>query len=180
MTKDDLINLLKKYTPSFIINNAVSNAIYDGIASSLLTIYNAIVALVDANWTGKGLLKNATQNQIIFRDDDSEATIRTRLTDRFTRHPLVGSEDQILPDVRNLTGDQTATATYFDSSNCGLIVDVTYIGVDDQAIIDVNKLVRFNLTKSELGYEHIEFAKPTIREKFVPIDVEIIYNIIEA
>lgn len=177
MTKDEIKNLLKKYTPTFIVDNDVFDAIYDAIASSILTIDSAITSLKDANWTGKGLIKNAELNQVVFREDDAENTIQTKLTNRFTRHPLVGSEDQILTDVRDITGDQTATIDFFGPTQCGLIVDVTYIGVDVQAIVDVNKLIQVNISSSEIVYSDIDIVKPTIRERLVPIDIEIIYNL---
>lgn len=180
MTNTAFKNILKKYTPTFIVDNLILDAIYGGIANSLLTVYDTIVGLRDADWTGKGLIKNALLNHIIFREDDSEASIRTKLINRFTRHPLVGSEDQILADVKEITGDQTATIVFFGSNNCGLIVDVTYIGIDLQAIIDVNKLIQINLTRSELAYNDIGLVQPKIRGELVPIDVEIIYNITEG
>jgi len=176
MTKSDFKTILKKYTPAFIVDNDIFDALIDAVAGSLLTVYNFLDGLADANWTGKGLLKNAEENQVIFKNDDSEASIQTKLTNRYSDHKVRGTEDRILPEVKDILDDPLADVTFYESDNCGIIVDVTYIGIDVQAIINVNKLVDIDYHVSIISDAELELYSEFIRHKIVPLDVEIIYT----
>ncbi|MHB8841000.1 MAG: hypothetical protein ACYC56_04290 [Candidatus Aquicultor sp.] len=55
---------LEKFLPPFIAQSAIRDALLTAIARRLLELQQAIAALPNANWTGKGLILNAAENKI--------------------------------------------------------------------------------------------------------------------
>jgi len=75
--------------------------------------------------------------------------------------------------VKILTGDENATFAFYNSDNCGIIVVVTYIGIDEQAIIGVNKLIVCNFDIEAIEYR-VGSIIERIKKEIIPIDTQII------
>lgn len=59
---------LEKFLPPFIVPGNIRDALLTAIARRLVELQQAIAALPDANWTGKGLLLNAAESKILYNN----------------------------------------------------------------------------------------------------------------
>lgn len=142
MTIEQLKDKVLKFTPTFIKINEILTGLYMAIATSISYALTEIEALPNADWTGKGLIKNCEENGII-NAKRSEANLQTDLGNRFVINLKRGTEAGIIDDVGKLLDINSSvdlSITFYTFGSSGIIVGLTKLS-DAGAIVGSNKLI---------------------------------------
>lgn len=182
MNSEEIRSRIIKYLPDFatvanhsgevvttdslalIFINAVSNAI------SLLS--EEIKGLNSAIFQGKSLRLLCNEIRIFYSTNESDATIQARYQDQFSILQERGTEAGIDADLTALLGDAYISSEFTYNASCGIILDQNYIGIDEEAVEDLNKLIVINVNKN------VDYFKPVIDKYIVPIDALTLVSII--
>lgn len=142
MTIEQLKDKILKFTPTFVVINEILTGLYMSIATSISYVLTELEALPNADWTGKGLIKNSEENGII-NTKRSEANLQTDLENRFIINSKRGTEAGILDDVSkllNINSSVDLSITFYTFGSSGIIVGFTKLS-DITAIVGSNKLI---------------------------------------
>ena len=101
MTIEQIKDKILKFTASFVKINEIFTGLYTAIATSISYALTEIEGLPNADWTGKGLIKNCGENGII-NTTRSEASLKTDLANRYGINLARGTEAGISDDVGKL------------------------------------------------------------------------------
>jgi hypothetical protein len=99
MVLDDVKNRIYNYLPSFIKRGEILGYIITAISGVLLTLWQAILNLSNAEWTGKGLKLLAEKEGVFYLDIDTDEELQARLLDRYDINKARGTEAGIIADL---------------------------------------------------------------------------------
>jgi len=142
MTIERLKDKVIKFTPTFVKINEILTGLYVSIATSVSYVLTEIEGLPNADWTGKGLIKNCEESGII-NTKRSEASLKTDLANRFPINLKRGTEDGIIDDVSKLLNVNNAVdldIQFYKFDESGIIVGSTIVS-NANSIVGSNKII---------------------------------------
>jgi len=142
MTIEQIKDKILKFTASFVKINEIFTGLYTAIATSISYALTEIEGLPNADWTGKGLIKNCGENGII-NTTRSEASLKTDLANRYGINLARGTEAGISDDVGKLLAVNSAfdlTINFYTFASSGFIVGREILS-DPSMIVGSNKLI---------------------------------------
>ena len=134
-----MVDRILKYLPPFVVINVLLTKIITAIATAVDLLNNEIIALQDCYYIKKGLRLSLSEKTLLFKGTEADSDLQTRFRNRYSILKARATEDGITDELTFLY--PSASVAFYGTSHCGIIVDQTYLGVDNQAIIDVNKLI---------------------------------------
>lgn len=138
MTTSEIKARLYQYTPAFIVENELLDDLYETIATTLSSLSEAIENLPDADWEGKGLLKNIGEHQIITNSNLTEAELQLKLEGRFTENIERGTEEGIRDDIEILIDEELTRINFYDITDIG---DGSDLDMFMQSVLDCYKAI---------------------------------------
>lgn len=174
----DITARIARYLPKFINpEGEISSKMFASIGEELKKIYDEIEALKNDDQTGRGLILNANDKQILFdtKEPFEEEELLKLVQDCLEINSQRGTETGLLNDLNILHREDACS--WEDVTPAGddifhPVMDYTfytdeYYGIDlyKVVVIDIGDGVR-SLTEAE---------KRIIKEKFVPIDTTVIF-----
>lgn len=160
------------YLPKFIIRNQLLEDLLGAIAGAMLNLKYYILSLRESKWTPNGLYLTAKERGIIVNGYESTSALQDKIKASLSRAIQRGTFDGIKADLADfLVCDQSdVDLVYTGMAVSGIIVDRTYIGVDDTCAVDFNKVL--TATVSNIGVAFYDTNK--IKRKSIPVECHFI------
>ncbi|MCA0388463.1 MAG: hypothetical protein LCH52_08210 [Bacteroidetes bacterium] len=177
MTELQIRAQLKKYLPAFIDENGTLDAIFLSVAKELKKLYDESDNLVNAPFTGRGLLLTCSEyGNFIGGELIDEGLINSRLENIFTILRSRGSEDTILSDLESLHNEEFCgweNITPPGNDLFGIVLDWTYY-TDEYYFLDLHKLIVIDSGDGIVPLTDVE--KNLIQTSIVPSDTTVIFK----
>jgi|GEM_PF-7043935 len=196
MTISEITEKIKRYLPAFIIINEVLESVLFIIGQSVKRLSDEITALKDCYWTGKGLQLTAQESRILYnketdqimtengdylvceneallciRHEANEEDLQKYLLERLNYTSMRGTESGVKKDAAAVLGIEAETVIIHRPSDCGIIVNKTYIG-QNTAILNAKGVVEI----VDPNIAEMDETNNLIKKYLAPIGTEIIYR----
>ncbi len=174
MTLTDVGNRIKAYLPQFVTVNDLLQAVVDSMAQEILAVFNAIAALTDTNYTGKGAKLEAKDWKLFPSGNEALATLQSYLSSRYTILQQRGTTTGITNDVRRVSGDGAAAVNVLADTGSGWWMEGTFPDIGNpKAFLDAGKIVEITMSNKSV-YSDAEL-KRIIQHDLIPINFTTIY-----
>lgn len=180
------LNTLLRYLPVYIVRNELCYTIMTAIAINMLKWSIGLKKLLTYKVVGdQGSLKYANSDlQLFLSSKLPAAKIKESVNNFFNIHNLRGTLEGIKADIKRFNNEEEAELKYDGVENCGWILDYTYPDYSLEGFYNVKSNVQLDLdnilditVKNKSGYS-LEYFKKTIRQEFVPLVVNVRFNIV--
>ena len=170
-----ILERLKKYLATFVVDTPTRNAILQAVANGLSDTYaygQSIENMYKSGYTGR---LTAEDWSIFLSGVETDDQIAAILSQRFQTFQKRGTESGITNELKQLTNDPNATATLLGNGQYGWWADLTYPdGAYTYCDLDLSGLLAVHFTNN--SQRTAEEIQSIVRRYLVPLVIQIVHN----